>query len=91
MLIVEIDVIDAQPLQRGVACSAYVFGLPVGADPAPVVAPLIAELRGHDDLVAASADRLPHQLFVRERTVHVGRIEEVDAQVERALNRRDRL
>jgi hypothetical protein len=52
---------------------------------------LIAELRGHDDLVAASADRFPHQLFVRVRTVHVGCIEEVDAQVERALDRGDGL
>src|SRR5207247_613824 len=42
------------------------------------------------DLVTAIADRTPDQLFIDVRTVHVGGVEEVDADLDRAVDRRDR-
>jgi hypothetical protein len=50
-----------------------------------------SELGCEDHLVSPIGDRLAHQLLVRERPVHVGRVEEVDAKLERVLDRRDRL
>ncbi len=37
------------------------------------------------------ADRLADELLVRAAAVHVGRVEEVDAELEGAVDRRDRL
>ena len=51
----------------------------------------VAELGGEDDLVAAAGDRPADQLLVGERAVHVGGVEEGDAELERAVDRRDRL
>ena len=49
------------------------------------------ELRREHDLVAAAGDRPADQLLVGERAVHVGGVEEGDAELERAVDRRDRL
>ena len=91
MLVVEIDVIDAEALQRRVARLAHVVGLPADAEERAVVAAHVAELRRQHDLVAAVADGAADQLLVRERAVHVGRVEKVAAEVERAMDRGDRL
>ena len=77
--------------QRRVACLVDVLGVAADAQPLPVVAAHIAELGGEHDLVAAPPDRTPHEDLVGERAVHVGRVEEVDPQLERPLDRRDRL
>ena len=92
VLVVEVDVIDAEPLQARVARAAHVLGLAVDAAVARAVRVAHdAELRGEDDLVAAIADRPADELLVRERAVDVGGVEEVDAELERAMDRRDRL
>src|SRR5437764_1397429 len=51
----------------------------------------VAELRRQHDAVAPVADRAADQLLVRERTVHVGRVEQVHAEVEGAVDGGDRL
>ena len=91
VLVVEIDGIDAQALQRGVAGGANVFRTSIDADPAPVGIALVAELGRQDDLVAAAADGAADQPLVGERAVHVGGVEKVDAEVERAVDGGDRL
>ena len=63
----------------------------VDADEGAVLAAHVAELRGQHDLVAPAADGAADEEFVRERAVHVGRVEEVHAEVERAVDRVDRL
>ena len=51
----------------------------------------IAELGGQLHLVAAAGDRLADELLVVAGAVHVGGVEERHAEVERAVDRRDRL
>ena len=91
VLVVEVDVVDAEPRQRRVARAADVVGLAVDAEEAAVLAALVAELGREHDLVAAAGDRAADELLVGERAVHVGRVEEGDAELERALDRGDRL
>src|SRR5262249_60309179 len=54
-------------------------------------APDVAELRRHHDPVAAAPERLADELFVAPLAVHVGRVEEVAAGVEVAVDDADRL
>ena len=89
VLVVEVDVVDAEPLQRGVARGPDVVGAAVDADPAAVGVALVAELGGELDLVAAAGDGLADELLVGERAVHVGGVEEGHAEVERAVDGRD--
>ena len=57
----------------------------------PLLVADVAELGGEHDLVAAVLDRPADELLVGERAVHVGGVEEVDAEVEGAVDRGDRL
>ena len=50
-----------------------------------------AELGRDDEFVATAGDRLADELLVRVRAVHLGGVEEVAAQLERAVDRRERL
>ena len=50
-----------------------------------------AGLGGEHDLVAAAGERAADELLVRERAVHVGGVEERDAELERAMDHRERL
>jgi len=86
VLVVEVDVVDTEALERGVAGGADVRRAAVDADPAAVGVALVAELGGELDLVAAAGDRLADELLVGEGPVHVGRVEEGDAQVEGAVD-----
>ena len=89
MLVVEVDVVDAEPLQRRVAGGLHVLRTPVLADEPPVRRPHIAELGGYNDPAAPALDCLPDQDLVRERAIDVGSVEEVDAEVEGTMERRD--
>ena len=89
VLVVEVDVVDAEPLEARVTGLANVLGAAVDADPAAVRIALVAELRREHDLVAAIGDRSADELFVGERPVHVGGVEEVDTELDRAMDRRD--
>jgi hypothetical protein len=50
-----------------------------------------AELRADERAIAAIGERFADDRLAAMRTVHFGRIEERDAEVERPVNRRDRL
>ncbi len=91
VLVVEIDVVDAEPSQRRVTRGVHVVGTAVHAHPAAVAASLVAELRRQHDLVPARRDGLTDQGLVRERPVHVGGVEERHPQIEGAMDGRDRL
>ena len=69
---------------------ADVVGRAVDAEPAAVGAALVAEFGREHDLVAAAGDRAADESLVGERPVHVGGVEERDAEVERAMDRGDR-
>jgi hypothetical protein len=49
------------------------------------------ELRRDHVLVAVALDRAPDELLVRQRPVQLRRVEEVDPELQRAPDRRDRL
>jgi len=70
----QVDVVDSQPQQRGVAATAHVVRL--SPDPTTVVAgrAVDSELRGHDDLFAPAHDRAAEQHLVVAGTVDVGRV-----------------
>src|SRR4051794_8269214 len=91
VLVVEVDVLDAEALQRGVAGAAHVLRAAVDAQALAVLAAYVAELRRDHDAVAAVGDRAADELLVRERAVHVGGVGGVDAELERAVDRPDRL
>jgi hypothetical protein len=61
VLVVEVDDVDAEPLQRRVAAGAHVLGRPLMPRKPPAVAASahVAELGGEHDLVAPARDRRP--------------------------------
>jgi hypothetical protein len=76
-LVVEVDRVDAEPLERGVTGVADVVG--IAADSGlPVWAAHPPELRRQHDLIAPAFDRAPDEPLVRERPVDVSSIEERD-------------
>jgi len=83
VLAIEVDVVHAEALQRRL----------VAADPVEraVLAAHVADRRRDDDAVAAVGDRPADELLVGERAVHVGRVEERDPELERPVDRPDRL
>ena len=91
VLVVEVDHVDAESAQRRVARLDHVLRGAVDADERTVGAALVPELRGEHDVVAAALDGATDQLLVRERTVHVGGVEEVDAGVQGFVDGRERL
>ncbi len=86
VLVVEVDVVDAEALEAGVAGLANVFGPAVDAEEFAVGAAHVAELGGENDAVAAVADGAADELLVASGAVHVGGVEEVDAGVEGAVD-----
>ena len=81
VLIEEIDPIGPEPLQRRLGDLADVRGPAVQAGLLAVLE-LEAELRRDDDLIANRRERFADELFVRERPVHFGGVEERDAAVD---------
>ena len=68
--------------------TANIYG---GGESERILGALVAELGGENDLVPPAPDRLPHQALVGEGPVHVGGVEEGDAEVEGAVDGRDGL
>jgi hypothetical protein len=93
VLVVEVDHVHTEPGQRRVARRPDVLRPAVDADPGPVGTPLVAELGGYLNVIAAvltGRDRAADQLLVGERAVHVRGVEEGDAEVQRAVQCGDR-
>ncbi len=90
MQLIEIDHVDPQPPQRSLDGALDRLG--------PSVAPQRhtrrlrneTRLRRHDHLAAPAFEGLSEQLLVRERAVHLGRIEQRDAEIDRTMDHRDR-
>jgi hypothetical protein len=78
VLVVEIDRLDAEPLQRCLAGGADVGGAAVDAEVFAVRTADVPELRRQHDVVAPALDRLADEPLVRAPAVHVGRVEEGD-------------
>lgn len=91
VLIVEVDRLDAEPSQARLAGGADVIRAPAHALEGAVLAANVAELGGENHRVAAIADRTPDQLLVTAYPVHVGGVQKRHAEIDRALNGRDRL
>ena len=90
VLVVEVDVVDAQALQGALAGAAHV--LRAAVDRAARLAVLAgvqpdAELGRQEHLLAAPGDRGADEPLVGVRPVHVGGVQEVAAQVQRAVDR----
>src|SRR6185369_3068096 len=83
MLVVEIDVIDAEAFQRGVAGSTNVFPL---ATYSPVARVLfltnVGELGSEEYLVATIADRLSDQFFIVAHSIDICSVQKVDPEIE---------
>ena len=70
---------------------AHVLRPAVDAQERAVRAAHVAELGGEHAPVPAAAQRAPDQPLVGERPVDVGRVDEVDPELDRAMDGRDRL
>jgi hypothetical protein len=86
MLVVEINFIDAQPAQAGVATRADVFGPAVHAEKIAALVAHVAKFRGQDHLGAAVFDGAPDQPLVFAATVHVRRVEQGHPEIQRAVD-----
>ena len=89
VLLVEVDGLDAEAAQARLTRLAHVLGAAVDARRAAVGVGHEPELGREHDLVAAVADGAAHELLVVPGAVDVGGVEQVDAEVERAVDRRD--
>src|SRR5947207_4340690 len=90
VLVEQVDGIGSEPPERPFHRVADMLGPAVETrgfsvdDPEP-------ELRCDHDFPPAAGDRAPDQVLVGEGTVHLGRVEERDPEIERAVDRGDRL
>jgi len=91
VLVVEVEVVDAKALERGVGGPAHVLRLAVDAEPGAVLRSLVAELRREDHGFAPVGDGPADELLVGEGAVHVCGVEERHAELEGPVDRRDRL
>ena len=92
MLVEQIDRLDLEPRQRGLNDLPDMLGPAVHArQRARRGIDGEAELGGDHDLVAHRRERLADQLFVRERAVRLGRIEEGHAALDGRPHEGDRL
>src|SRR3954452_6673123 len=71
VLIIEIDRIDAEPLERRVAGAAPVLGAPVDAEKLAVFGSHVSEFRGEADFAASIANGAANEPLVGEGAVDV--------------------
>ena len=90
MLVVEVDHVHLQALEARLARIAHVLRCAIDAPETAIRAAHVAELGGEDHALAPPRERAPHELLVAPHAVHVGGIEEGHAEVERAMDGRDR-
>src|SRR2546422_8105679 len=88
VLIIEIDDVGPEPLQRTLNALFDALG-PAVLDLLPAGITSDPELRGDHDLSAHRRQRLANELFVGVRTVDFGGIEECDAAVDGRADERD--
>src|SRR5262245_8286734 len=91
VLVVHINRIDAEALQRRVTRAPNVFGRPVDAQPRAILSANIAEFRGEYGVTAPIANGAADETLVGEWSVWIRRIKKIDSQIQGAMDRRDRL
>src|SRR4030095_14708405 len=91
MLIIQADGVDAEPLQRRVTRTLNVFRGPADSQPRAIVVPNVAELRREYDLTVPITNGAADETLIRARAVCVCRIQEIDSEVQSAMDCRDRL
>ena len=74
--VIEVDVVDAEPLEARLAGDRHVVGLAVDAAALAARAADVAELRGDEILVAPALDRLADQLLVDAGGIGVRGVEQ---------------
>jgi hypothetical protein len=90
VLIIEIDRVNFKPLERALGALLDAGGtaidnlLSVGIGFNP-------ELGGYRDFPSERSEAFAHELFVRERAVHFGRVEECDAALDSRAKKSDHL
>src|SRR5216683_3971717 len=72
MLVIQVDVINAETPQRALTGLAHVLGLPADSKPLAIRTPDDPEFRGNHHLIAPAFDRATDQLLVLKRTVRIG-------------------
>ena len=90
VLIIKIDLLHAQAPQAALDGAPDILG--AAADAARRRIRRIAqdaELGGQEHLLPFAFDRFPHQRFVGVRAIHVGGVEQRDAQLQRPVQRDD--
>ena len=91
VLVVQVDVVGAEPLERALDRGADVRRAAVEDAGAAAGVRDEAELRRHHHLVAAALDGPADELLVGEGAVDLGGVEVGDAQVQRPVDGADRL
>src|SRR5699024_4901880 len=70
----KIDTVRLKPLEHAVHSLANMFRLAVSAGSLSILE-IKAKLAGNDNFVSHRRKRLTDELFIRERTIHLGRVE----------------
>ncbi len=92
VLVVEVDALDSQPPERCLARLPHIRGAAVDRPPGRIAGfEPDAELGRQEHLLAAVGDRAADEFLVGVRPVHVGGVEEVAPEIERAVDRPQRL
>ena len=91
VLVIQVDVVGAEPLQRPFDCGADVGRAAVEDAGAATGVRDDAELCRHHHLVAPALDGPPYDLLVGVRAIDLGGVDVGDAQIERAVDGADRL
>ena len=91
MLIIQVNHVDSEPLEARVARLPDVVGVPVHAAKAPVRAPDVSKFRGDYNPLAPLAHNAADEFLIGANAVHVGRVEEGDTKIDRAVECRDGL
>src|SRR5207253_7130927 len=89
VLIEEIDGVDLESLERALGGRLYVLWPADEAQPLPVGTKLPLKLGAYHHLPTEGHKRFAHELFVYERAVCLGCVEEGDAEVHGLADERD--
>src|SRR6266851_3506311 len=90
MLVVQVNIVNAETPQRALAGLAHVLGLAADSKPLAIRTTDDPEFRGDHHLIAPAFDRATDQLLVLKRTVRIGGVEECNSQLDRAFDGGDR-
>src|ERR1700682_3925632 len=91
VLIVEVDVIGADALERAFDRDPDVLWVAVNCKSITVAVRDQSELRRQNDITTTPRERAAHELFVRVRPVDLSGVDEIDAKVEGSVDGADGL